>query len=166
MVPSEYPWLQIVHKMSLSSFTTMIWFKKKDPTLTKMPAIEGMAGGNSMLAWNKMAYPNATQLYWFYGDSSLKSTSLLYETTNWASMTMQLSGGSLRAVVNGTPMNAANISGGGGFGDSINTGRRVYISIYNGYVWDGCLGNFLLFNETLTLAEVMTGSNLIVDDDF
>jgi hypothetical protein len=138
LVPSENPWLQIVHNISLNisnGYTTMIWFKKADPTTPAIPLLDGMNGANSV-TWCMWIWSTATQLDYDPGGAPLLHSDTLY-TTSWNNMAGQESANSYSTYVNGTQVVSASLPVGTRvFGDRLFIGRRACAGTYlDGYVW-------------------------------
>ncbi len=170
MIPSERPWLQIIHNLSLSGtngFTLMIWFKQNIPATPPMPIVDSMIGEN-MVSWNMWIFPTGSQiLSGFYPSSAVESVQNSLYATTWNNLATRVSSNVLSVSVNGSLLPEPVTVGDFVFGNRLNIGRRVCAGdSFDGYVWDGCLSQFMLFDKALSDDELQLWLSLGGDEDF
>jgi hypothetical protein len=128
LVPTDCPWLHIVHNISLTisnGYTVMIWFKKRDPTTPQMPMVDGMLdSSNSAFTYNMWIYPSAQTLNLDARGGAIRPADPLY-AMEWNNVAMRVSAASVSGNLNGTQVSTSSMSTSGlMFGDRINIGRR------------------------------------------
>jgi hypothetical protein len=173
-VPSESPWLAVVHNLTLSlspGYTWMVWFKKRDPTTTLEPILDAMlgaAGGPSAYKWFIWNNPSASTLMFYFASGTIIYLDGAFTPTSWNNVVMRIGGSNMSSLVNGTLTRSDTFDVGGAvLGDRIYVGRRVMPgNSLDGSVWNGCLGHVMLFNDSLSEEEVNMWASLVGDDDF
>jgi hypothetical protein len=100
--PSQQPWLQVAHNLSLSSvggFTWMIWFKKRDPSSSAMPLLENTDGWNQdFWMWN---HDTAERLH-INVNQKMFAVSNKFNQDTWNHLSVRVGSGVFDVFVNGT----------------------------------------------------------------